>query len=88
MIPKFKNRAACDGTDTEMWFLEQDFSYNYLLKRICSTCPARVECFDYALHNNVIGFWAGTTYQQRKQIRRENNITAKSITPELELKRA
>jgi hypothetical protein len=88
MIPKFKNRAACDGTDLDMWFLERDFSYNHLLKRICNGCPAKAECFEYALYNNVIGFWAGTTYQQRKLIRKRNNIIAKAITPEMEFKRA
>jgi len=77
-----KNRPSCEGTDVDMWFPEGDFSNNKLLKRICDGCPAKAECLEYSLHHNVIGFWAGTTYFERRLIRKQNNIKALSITPE------
>lgn len=88
MIPKFKNKAACEGTDTEMWFLSRDFSYNNYLRRICNGCSAKIECLDYALHYNVVGFWGGTTQYERALLRKQNNIKALPVIPEWEIRRA
>lgn len=41
----------------------------------CSVCPVKNECFDYAIHTDVLGIWAGTTYDQRKSYRRTHGIT-------------
>ena len=63
MIPKFKNKPACEGTDNEMWFPHKQGEYKeqQLLFRICNGCPAKAECLEYALEWNVDGYWAGTT---------------------------
>lgn len=87
MVPKFKNKAACEGTDTDMWFQDRDFSNYRLLRRICNGCPAKRECLDYALYNNVIGFWAGTTMHQRRLLRKQNNIIPIPVIPEWEYRR-
>lgn len=87
MIPKFKNRPACEGTNTDMWFEETDFSNHKLLKRICNGCPARTECLDYALHHNVMGFWGGTTHHQRRMLRRQSGIIPLPVIPEWEYRR-
>lgn len=86
MIPRFKNRAACEGTDTSLWFPNNSHDYpeKELLIRICNGCPARQECLEYALEYDVDGFWAGTLAYQRKAIRRVRGITAKSMIPEWE----
>jgi WhiB family transcriptional regulator, redox-sensing transcriptional regulator len=40
-------------------------------RTICSTCPVKKECLDYAIKNECHGFWGGTTDSERKKIRRE-----------------
>ncbi len=89
MVPRFKNRPACEGTDTEQWFSKDSGEYmnERMLFRICQGCPANNECLDYALNNKVLGYWAGTTERKRKLIRRQLGITAKPVLPEWELNR-
>jgi WhiB family redox-sensing transcriptional regulator len=84
MVIRFKNKPACEGTDTEMWFPETDWSHNSLLKKICDGCAAKTECLDYALHNDVIGFWAGTTAHAREKQRKLLGIKAQPVIPEWE----
>ncbi|WP_331712348.1 WhiB family transcriptional regulator [Rhodococcus sp. EPR-157] len=43
-------------------------------KRICSNCPVRVECANYALaHHEPHGIWGGTTPKERALIAWELN---------------
>jgi WhiB family redox-sensing transcriptional regulator len=85
MIPRFKNKPACEGTDIEAWFPEGFSSVEYpYLKRICNGCPAKKECLAYALEYKVIGIWAGTTALDRKRMRKAKGITAKPLLPEWE----
>jgi hypothetical protein len=90
MLVLFKNRPACEGTDTEMWFTQGSGGYaeKDTLYRICNKCPAKAECLAYALEYEVIGFWGGTTENIRRQIRRERGIIAKPVLPEWELRSA
>jgi len=89
MIVRFKNRPACEGTDTEMWFpANGNFTDEQYLKRVCASCPARTECLTYALEYGVSGIWGGTNASERKKIRRERGIIAKPILAEWELRRA
>jgi hypothetical protein len=87
VIPKFKNRAACEGTDTDQWFSKDsgEYSNEQLLFRICSGCPAKNECLNYALEYRVTGYWAGTTDRRRKELRRQLGIQAKSVIVEWEM---
>ena len=89
MILKLKNRPACEGTDTEMWFPGngKEYTHKEYLIKICGGCPARQECLEYALEYNVDGFWAGTTDHQRKQIRRQKRMIPKPVLPEWEISR-
>jgi WhiB family transcriptional regulator, redox-sensing transcriptional regulator len=67
----------CESTDLEAFFV-QDGSGTYadvrLLQRICSTCVVKVECLNYALKHEVLGYWGNTNELQRRRIRREKNI--------------
>lgn len=87
MVPNFKNRAACEGTDTEQWFSKNsgEYSNEPLLFRICKGCPAKSECLSYSLEYRVNGYWAGTTDRKRKELRRQLNIVAKPVLPEWEM---
>lgn len=82
MIPKFKNRPSCEGTDTEMWFARNgDYENKPMLRRICGGCPARSECYEYALEWQVDGWWANTTFMERERLRKERNIIGKPVLP-------
>lgn len=83
---EFKNKPACEGTDTEQWFPENGNVYyaKELLIKICGGCQAKTECLEYALEYNVEGWWGGTTSALRKQIRRHRGIAAKPVMPDWE----
>lgn len=82
MAPRFKNRPACEGTDTEMFFAKNaDYENKPLLRKICDGCPAKRECRDYALEWLVEGWWANTTYMERERIRKERGIIGKPVLP-------
>lgn len=80
--PKWKDRPACEGTDTEDWFNDDDKPtyLNYAtLQRICKGCPVRQQCLDYALKHDVFGFWAGTTPRERMKMRTRLKIKCEPV---------
>lgn len=87
MLVRFKNKPACEGTDTELWFTDSSVYDNEpLLYKICSGCPAKQECLDYALEYKVLGYWAGTNAARREQIRKAKGIIGKPVLPEWEIR--
>jgi WhiB family redox-sensing transcriptional regulator len=80
--PKWESTPACSGTDTELWFNEDDepgYREKLLLQRICSGCEVKNQCLDYALRHSVMGYWAGTTPRERQQLRKKLNIISTPI---------
>ena len=69
-LGKWTARAACIGTDTEIFYpVTPDEEAEAL--SICATCPVRAQCLDYAVRNREpYGIWGGTTPDQRRRIRR------------------
>jgi WhiB family transcriptional regulator, redox-sensing transcriptional regulator len=42
-------------------------------REICSECPVRMLCLDYAMEaNEQFGVWGGMTYKERKQLKRRS----------------
>jgi WhiB family redox-sensing transcriptional regulator len=82
-IMLFSDTPACLGIDVELFFTEERGNYPHLadIKRICNTCPVRVECFDYAIDTLVHGIWAGTTKEERDKYRRKHGIVGKTVVP-------
>jgi len=76
------DQANCKGLDTNDFFVP-DSSKRYenepILKRICSACVVKTECLDYALHNNVTGYWSSTTEKTRRTMRQKLGIIAKGL---------
>lgn len=75
--PEWIDIPACQGTDTEMWFCEDNepgYREARLLERICAGCPVKNQCLQYSLENTVLGYWAGTTPRVRQQLRKKLNI--------------
>lgn len=40
-------------------------------RRLCATCPFSDWCFSTALANNETGIWAGTTFDERYQLKKK-----------------
>lgn len=41
-------------------------------KKICSTCPVRINCLKNAIKNEELGIWGGTTEAERNQMVKKN----------------
>ena len=80
---RFSDTPACVGIDTELFFTEERGNYPHFdyIKKVCNTCPVRVECFDYAIENLVHGLWAGTSKEERDKYRSKHNIEGKTVVP-------
>jgi hypothetical protein len=87
---RFSSTPACSGLDVELFFTEEKGNYSHLdfIKRMCNTCPVRVECYDYAIDNLVHGIWAGTTKDERDRHRSKHNMVGKTVVPESMFKNA
>ncbi len=69
LAANWRDDAACRGLDTELFFPGQGESIMEA-KQICSSCPVRVECADYALDSGQrFGIWGGTTERDRRRER-------------------
>jgi WhiB family redox-sensing transcriptional regulator len=67
--PAWMDGAQCRGEDRDLFFPSVGAS-STKARVVCSTCPARQECLDFALADNELtGVWGGTTTQERKKLR-------------------
>jgi hypothetical protein len=72
VAPYFDGSQACKA-NPEGWFPPRgDNRATRVAKRACGHCPFARPCLDYALADpQLYGVWGGTTYDDRKEIRRE-----------------
>ncbi len=80
--PKWESTPACAGTDTELWFNEDDepgYREKNLLQRICASCEVRNQCLEYSLKHSVMRYWAGTTPRERQRLREQLGIVSEPI---------
>ena len=81
--PEWDGMPSCRGTDTEMWFSDDDkprvYKEQQLLQRICNGCEVKAQCLQYALENTVEGYWAGTTPRARQQMRTKLRIHSNPV---------
>ena len=62
--------AKCLDADPEAFFPEKGGSTREA-KRICSACPVRNECLEYALDNDErFGIWGGMSERERRRLKR------------------
>jgi WhiB family transcriptional regulator, redox-sensing transcriptional regulator len=86
-MPKFilDGTPACSNVDPEL-FYPQEIEVNKTkviskytnlaaAKKICSECPLKLKCLEYALNNGEIGVWGGTTEHQRDDLRGRRRIS-------------
>ena len=70
MSEEWKDRANCQGQDTEQFFAEQSsYPNRQLLIRICNACEVQTECLEYAIKNNMDGWWANTGQREREKLK-------------------
>jgi len=50
-------------------------------QRICSECPVKVPCLEYALVNHVDhGVWGGTSERERRRILRRRRVSSLQVS--------
>jgi WhiB family redox-sensing transcriptional regulator len=66
------DQARCVQADPELWFPERGGSVADA-KRVCSRCPVRRECLDWAVRQPeaLQGIWGGLTAHERRKPRRQ-----------------
>jgi WhiB family redox-sensing transcriptional regulator len=66
--------ARCTEVDPEIFFPERGGS-SKAARAVCSTCPVRAECLEYALNNKEqFGIWGGTSERERRRLRKERAL--------------
>lgn len=60
--------AACDGISTDIFFPDLDELPSADAQLLCSRCPVRELCLQWALEHDEDGYWGGTTKTQREAI--------------------
>ena len=61
--------ALCAETDPEAFFPEKGGSTREA-KRVCTGCPVRAECLEFALANDErFGIWGGLSERERRRVR-------------------
>jgi hypothetical protein len=74
--PNYTGNEPCGEVDPEFFYKELIVkSLKKTLKGICASCDIQNECAEYAIHTEPWGFWGGLTPIERRQIRKQRNIT-------------
>ena len=68
-------RGACRHSDPELFFpvAARGPALRQLAraKRVCASCPVRIDCLEYALQSGQgFGVWGGASEQERRLMRR------------------
>lgn len=79
--PPWMDEAGCAGIGSDWWYppARRDGSDDSgrEAKRVCRSCPVRVECLEYALAiNEEFGIWGGLTPGERRKIPQDTPLTA------------
>ena len=72
--PTFLNKTIpnCATTDPEAFFLDRGAGRWEVeaAKKVCASCVLSSPCREWAIENNEVGIWGGTTEVERKRLRR------------------
>lgn len=76
MNPTWRQRAACQGIDPEVFYPVSDEEAEEA-KEICGLCPVRQPCLEHALaRREKDGVWGGATERERRRILRQRRKSA------------
>jgi WhiB family redox-sensing transcriptional regulator len=72
--------AVCAALDEQMadaLFFPQRGESTKAARALCSGCPVRAECLEYALQNREqFGIWGGTSERERRMLRKKRKPSA------------
>ncbi len=69
----WRTQAACltAGLPTGLFFPPRgDWKSLASARQVCSGCPVRTDCRDFAVRTRQHGVWGGTTEKERRRLRR------------------
>ena len=72
--PYFDGTQPCRQMDTDLFFPEEPsetLRLKAVVKPVCSSCRFVHECLEWALDNNEVGIWGGTTDSERLRMSRK-----------------
>jgi WhiB family transcriptional regulator, redox-sensing transcriptional regulator len=67
----WRSRGACAGEDPEMFFPSHG-DPGAEAREVCSRCPVRRDCLDYAMEVDEFGIWGGLDQRERRARRRRH----------------
>lgn len=75
--PTWQADANCRGVDPDLFFPDGPGLDAQVAREICSDCPVRGDCLDYAIdHGERFGIWGGLNDPERRAVRRRSLTTA------------
>jgi WhiB family redox-sensing transcriptional regulator len=74
METPWMNDGSCRTHPPEVFFPSDGVGVTNA-QRICSTCPVRQPCLEYALENRIDhGVWGGTSERERRRILKRRRV--------------
>lgn len=68
---RWQDHAACVGMDPELFFPEYTYMIEPIVLAVCSECPVRDHCRQYAIDTKEDhGVWGGLNEEQRAALNR------------------
>ncbi|GGM75760.1 hypothetical protein GCM10012275_53090 [Longimycelium tulufanense] len=76
LLPRLAGaRRACAEVDPDVFFAEPDDpkaeERTAEARAVCTGCPVRARCLDFALATGQYGVWGGTTEEERRELCRQ-----------------
>jgi len=68
MSTAWMERANCIGIDPEAFFPDRGGRIPTTVRQACATCPVQAECLEYAIAEDLLGYWGGLSERQRRRI--------------------
>jgi len=66
---RWRELAACRGADFDLFFPGRGESAEPA-RQVCTRCPVRQPCLDYAISNRIVhGIWGGLAERERRALR-------------------
>ena len=73
----WRQQARCRGADPTTFYPVSDEDEAFEAKAICSSCPVREPCLEYALTvREKHGVWGGLTERERRRLVRQRRKSA------------
>lgn len=74
MDTEWMARGNCRRESPSMFFPSDGVGVE-VARRVCATCPVKLECLEYALANGIDhGVWGGASERERRRIARRRRL--------------